>query len=56
MMKYPLFRLAKRILFHRSGTLFEDMYWIEAESARIVASITDSVIEQGIEYNASVKF
>lgn len=32
-----LYQLAKNMLKHRSGTLYEDMYWIDAETATIVA-------------------
>lgn len=50
-----LYGIAKDILFHRSGTCYEDMYWIDADTVSIVAKITDSVEAGGIKYNNSIK-
>lgn len=50
-----IYQISKKILKHRSGTLFEDMYWIDPESLTIVCSIVDSKIESGIEYSSFVK-
>lgn len=50
-----LFRLAKKILKHRTGTLYEDMYWIDLETLEIIAQETDKNIEEGIEYSNSTK-
>ena len=33
-----LYQLAKKMLKHRSGTLYEDMYWIDIDTGEIVAS------------------
>ena len=30
-----LYSKAKEMLFHRSGTLFEDMYWIDGDTGEI---------------------
>lgn len=49
-----LYILAKEMLFHRSGTKYEDMYWIEPKSKTIVASIVDSSCEGKIVYSNSV--
>jgi archaellum component FlaG (FlaF/FlaG flagellin family) len=48
-----MYTTAKNILTHRAGTVFEDMYWINAENSDIVASITDSTKTAGIRYNKS---
>ena len=50
-----LYQLAKKILFHRSGTLQEDMYWIHPETFEIVAKIVDSKEESKITYTNSIK-
>lgn len=50
-----LFQLAKKMLTHRSGTLFEDMYWIDLESMKIVAKETDADIEEEIVYSEKTK-
>ena len=45
-----LYQLAKSMLEHRSGTLYEDMYWIDAETATIVAKEIDGCVESTIVY------
>lgn len=38
-----IYQLAKRMLNHRNGSLFEDMYWIDSDTISIVAKeVTDS--------------
>ena len=34
-----LYKLAKQMLKHRSGTMYEDMYWIDLDTNTIVATI-----------------
>ena len=48
-----LYQLAKTMLEHRSGTLYEDMYWIDAETATVVAKETDGCVESTIVYSKS---
>ena len=50
-----LFQLAKKMLTHRTGTLYEDMYWIDLESMKIVAEETDAEIEEEIIYSTKTK-
>ena len=50
-----LYQLSKKILNHRSGTMQEDMYWINPETLEIVAEITDSRENLKITYTESVK-
>ena len=52
-----LYSLAKEMLFHRSGTRIEDMYWIDGVTGEIVASVTDQTeeTEQHIVYSDSIK-
>ena len=46
-----LYQLAKTMLEHRSGTLYEDMYWIDAETATIVAKEIECNVESEIIYS-----
>jgi len=46
-----LYQLAKAMLEHRSGTLYEDMYWIDAETAMVVAKETEGCVEQEVVYS-----
>lgn len=51
-----VYQTAKNMLKHRSGTLFEDMYWIDIESKMIVASETNQKAECRVQYSgATVK-
>lgn len=49
-----LYGKAKEMLNHRSGTKYEDMYWIDADTGEIIAGIVDAVTEEEIVYNSSV--
>ena len=46
-----LYQLAKNMLEHRSGTLYEDMYWIDAETATIVAKEVTGSVKSKIVYS-----
>lgn len=50
-----LYDSAKAALKHRSGTLYEDMYWIDGNSGKVVFSVTDSTLEEGIPNTDSIK-
>jgi hypothetical protein len=39
------------MLFHRTGTLLEDMYWIDLDSMRVVAKEVNSSIPKKIVYS-----
>ena len=43
------------MLVHRSGTLYEDMYWIDPETLQVVASETNCELEQRIIYSEATK-
>ncbi len=47
-----LYQIAKKMLYHRSGTLYEDMYWIDLYTMEVFAYETDSTIEEEIIYSA----
>lgn len=50
-----VYQIAKKILKHRSGTNYEDMYWIDIDSLEIVASETDQKQKNKIKYSKSTK-
>lgn len=49
-----LYSKAKEMLFHRSGTLYEDMYWIDGDTGEIVAKALDEKEEEKIDYTPSI--
>lgn len=49
-----LYLKAKEMLFHRSGTLFEDMYWIDAGTGEIVAGALNERLEEKVEYSKAI--
>ncbi len=49
-----LYLKAKEMLFHRSGTLLEDMYWIDGDTGEIVAKALDEEEKEKIEYTPSI--
>ncbi len=51
-----LYKLAKNMLIHRSGTEFEDMYWIDLDEIRVIAEETNSLVKKRIIYsNKTIK-
>lgn len=50
-----LYRLSKQMLTHRSGTLYEDMYWIDVRNMKVVAKETDSIKEKEIIYSSKTR-
>ena len=46
-----LYKLSKKMLKHRSGTLFEDMYWIDLDKICVVASEEQGDVEEQILYS-----
>ena len=50
-----LYQIAKKALNHRSGTQYEDMYWIDLDTLEVVAKETDAVFEKRIEYSNSTE-
>lgn len=49
-----LYSCAKKMLLHRSGTLFEDMYWLDSITGEVLASKIDSIEEEQIIYTESI--
>lgn len=49
-----LYLKAKEMLFHRSGTLYEDMYWIDADTGEIVAKVLNEELKKQINYTESI--
>lgn len=50
-----LYDCAKTALKHRSGTEFEDMYWIDGDTGKVLFSITDSSDKRAIIYSDKIK-
>ena len=50
-----LYSKAKEMLLHRSGTLYEDMYWFDIDTGKVVAKVVDSFEEEQILYSESIK-
>ena len=49
-----LYSKAKEMLEHRSGTLIEDMYWIDGESGTVVTSALNEQQERNIIYTDEI--
>jgi proteasome lid subunit RPN8/RPN11 len=49
-----LYNTAKEMLFHRSGTLYEDMYWFDADTGCIIAKEINSIEEEQILYSETI--
>ncbi|MCM1333720.1 MAG: hypothetical protein NC084_06930 [Bacteroides sp.] len=50
-----LYDCVKKALKHRSGTTYEDMYWIDRDTGKVIFSITDSTDERAIVYTDKIK-
>ncbi|MCM1091909.1 MAG: hypothetical protein NC092_03470 [Butyrivibrio sp.] len=50
-----LYNKAKEMLVHRSGTKYEDMYWIDGESGEIIASALDEQQESAVKCTDAIK-
>lgn len=50
-----IYQLSKRMLHHRTGTTFEDMYWIDIDTLEVVAEEVDGRIEKEINYSRNTK-
>lgn len=50
-----IYEKTKKMLKHRSGTLLEDMCWIDSNTGEVVAEVTDSSVEERIEYTKAVQ-
>lgn len=50
-----LYRIIKEMLMHRSGTIFEDMYWVDLDSITVVAKETNATVPKRIEYSDATK-
>lgn len=49
-----LYNKAKEMLLHRSGTLYEDMYWLNYDTGEILAKELNSMEEEQILYSESI--
>lgn len=49
-----IYSKAKEMLLHRSGTMYEDMYWFDAHTGKVIAKELDSSEEEQILYSESI--
>lgn len=49
-----LYQLSKKMLEHRSGTKYEDMYWIDPVAVEVVASETEGGSEESVIYSEGI--
>ena len=49
-----LYQLSKKMLEHRSGTEYEDMYWIDPQSIAFIAEETESDFVGRIDYTTGI--
>lgn len=50
-----LYAKAKEMLQHRSGTMYEDMYWIDGDTGEIIASALDEKEPSAVAYTDKIK-
>lgn len=50
-----LYAKAKEMLKHRSGTMYEDMYWIDVKTGDIIASALNEKLKSSVTYSESIK-
>lgn len=50
-----LYNCAKKALKHRSGTEFEDMYWIDGDAGEIIQSALNENDPMGVMYSEPIK-
>ena len=50
-----IYNRAKEMLNHRSGTMFEDMYWIDGNTGKVIAKEISGNTEQKIYYSDATK-
>ena len=49
-----LYTKAKEMLYHRSGTEYEDMYWIDANECSIIVSATNEIEKEKVIYTPGI--
>lgn len=50
-----VYRIAKKMLEHRSGTLYEDMYWIDIDAGRVFAFEITPQTEREVLYSRATR-
>lgn len=50
-----LYDCAKKALKHRSGTVLEDMYWIDGSTGDVILAETECTVPRGIPYTDRIK-
>ena len=50
-----IYVISKEMLKHRSGTLYEDMYWIDIDTCQVIAKEINSKFEHKVIYSKATK-
>lgn len=50
-----LYTLSKKMLEHRAGSKFEDMYWIDLDTLQVIAEETNCPVEKKIIYSSKTE-
>ena len=50
-----VYQIAKQMLYHRSGSEYEDMYWVDVESKKVIAQEVKQEIPGSIRYSRKTK-
>ena len=50
-----IYSLAKKMLIHRSGTRYEDMYWVDMKTLNVIYGVTNSSVEGKILYTKQIR-
>ena len=50
-----VYQIAKKMLNHRSGTEYEDMYWLDIDSMKIIAFEINQRVKRRIQYSKSTE-
>lgn len=50
-----LYLKSKEALQHRSGTAYEDMFWIDEKTGTVILEMTDSHVERAILYTDRIQ-
>ncbi len=50
-----LYKLAKKMLRHRTGSLYEDMYWIDMDTCKIITKEINAIKEEQIVYSKATE-
>ncbi len=50
-----IYQITKEMLYHRSGSKYEDMYWVDVETKKVIAQETNQKLPASIRYSRKTK-